>query len=702
MKKFYSGLAVLLLVLIGITTEGYSVPAYPGKVDVKQKDGSIITIELHGDEFFNYATTTDGYVISSVDGNYYYTDIAFDGSRSISKIRANNPSRRTQAERAAIKTRPLAASLSYLGTVSTMTRAQKNSSGATTRSEFPLEGEVKSIAILVNFKDVKFTSQTANEDYRKMLNDENYSTNGGTGSAKDFYMDNSMGKFNPDFTVVGPVEISKNMMYYGVNDSNGMDANPHKMIIEACAAAEASGTNFADFDFDGDGIIDNVFVYYAGYNEAEHGPEDSVWPHKHQIPGNNVYSGKRLYKYACSSELKGNSGANMAGIGTFTHEFGHVLGLADIYDTGTGNSEGLFSLNTMNSGSYNNEGRTPPYFMAFERYQLGWLTPTELTEKGPYTLKDISQNEAYVVRTSVDNEYVLLEFRNNKSTVKRNWDKYISSSSTVPGLNAHGMTATHIDKSSNSVGGKSAKSRWAENGPNNYIEHECAKFVFSGGFKYPSNVNELRSNAHKAFYPGKNNVTTFGYNSAHPATDWAGKPLIVNLENIRIEGDVVKFTNNVTDYTVKPETNIAKITFNKLEAKWQIKWKMKTATEYTTVEKIDYSNFIIGGLAPASEYEIQFSKLTDGGTYVLDGEMTFTTKAISSDFPTMFINTDSGSMFNAELNNFTGDVKNVKWLNNGKEVKNDLTGKLSEGKNEIICEISNNGKIDRIYQTIKK
>ena len=692
----------MLLVFVGITAEGYCVPAYPGKVDVKQKDGSTITIQSHGDEFFNYSTTTDGYIVSNVDGNYFYTDIAFDGTRVISKIRANNPSRRTQAERAALKTRPVAASLSYLGTVSSMVRGQKVSSEASTRAGFPLEGKVKSIAILVNFKDVKFASQTANADFASMLNDENYSGNGGTGSARDFYVDNSMGKFEPDFDVVGPVDIPENMAYYGGNDGLGNDKKPRQMIIDACAAAEKAGAVFSNYDFDGDGTIDNVFVYYAGHNPAEQGPADAIWPHKSEVGGNNMFSGKKLRKYACSSELKGNDGANMAGIGTFTHEFGHVLGLADIYATDGSKSSGMYSLNTMSNGSYNNGGRTPPYFMAFERLQLKWLTPTNLNEAGDYTLKPISQNEAFIVYTSMLNEYILLEFRNDRETSKRNWDRYISTASSTSGLSAYGLTATHIDKSINNVGGYSAKLRWDSNGPNNYIEHECAKFLFSGGHKYSENRNEVSENAHKGFYPGKDNVTTFGYNSKYPVNDWSGNLVHLNLQNIRIEGDLVKFTNKVSDYTVKSETNIANVLFLKSGSKWQIKWKMKTATEYTTVEKIDYSNFIIGGLTPATEYEIQFSKLNDGGTYVLDGEITFTTKAISSDFPTMFINTGSGKVFNAGLNNFTGDVKNVKWLNNGKEVKNDLTGKLAGGKNEIICEISNNGKIDRIYQTIKK
>ena len=92
-----------------------------------------------------------------------------------------------------------------------------------------------------------------------------------------------------------------------------------------------------------------------------------------------TYNGKRLYDYACTSELRGNSGTNMCGIGTFVHEFGHVLGLPDFYITDYGSShKTLDEWSVMDYGGYLNNGRTPCTYSAYERFYLDWLTPTIL------------------------------------------------------------------------------------------------------------------------------------------------------------------------------------------------------------------------------------------------------------------------------------------------------------------------------------
>ena len=103
------------------------------------------------------------------------------------------------------------------------------------------------------------------------------------------------------------------MSYYGGNDSDGNDKNPRQMVIDACTQAFNNGVDFAQYDTDNDGYVDNVFIYYAGYNEAEGASANTVWPHRWTLANaNTTFNGKIVYDYACTSELKGKSGTNMA------------------------------------------------------------------------------------------------------------------------------------------------------------------------------------------------------------------------------------------------------------------------------------------------------------------------------------------------------------------------------------------------------
>ena len=115
-----------------------------------------------------------------------------------------------------------------------------------------------------------------------MLNTPGYSENGATGSAADYFKDNSGGKFSPEFVVVGPVLLPKEMGFYGENKTATYEPNARQMIIDACQiAAEQGLVNFKEFDSDNDGIVDNVYVFYAGYDEAAAGaPEEAVWAHE--------------------------------------------------------------------------------------------------------------------------------------------------------------------------------------------------------------------------------------------------------------------------------------------------------------------------------------------------------------------------------------------------------------------------------------
>ena len=249
------------------------------------------------------------------------------------------------------------------------------------------------------------------------------------------------------------------------------------------------------------------------------GNAGTIWPHKWSLfyPFVSV-DGKKVAGYACTSEIKGLIGSGyetICGIGTFCHEFSHVLGLADLYDTNDaegGDSPGFRSFSIMCSGNYNNEGRTPPYYCAEERLQVGWMSmPTEITAAGNYSLNSIENNEAYYLPTDVEDEYYVFESRQGQG-----WDAYIPT----------GMMIYHIDKSNNLIEGVTADALWWSNGPNNYTAHQCMDLIESGG---EENVNWGETNA---LFPGTDNVTSFTAETDPAGLSWSGTPLAFKITDI--------------------------------------------------------------------------------------------------------------------------------------------------------------------------
>lgn len=443
----------------------YAIRANPKPMVVTQPDGTTLTIRMHGDEFGHFRTTDDGYQIKQNEKGFFIYDLT--GSTSTGKateIIARDASKRSISEKALLRTIKQAdASQLQRSKAIGMSRVMK------IQKAFPLTGTPKSLVILVNFSDKSYVVPSPQTAFTNLLNQSGYTANGGTGSARDYFMAASFGKFAPQFDVVGPYTLPNNMAYYGKNDANKNDQNPQQMIIDACTLANNNGVDFTQYDVDNDGMVDNIFVYYAGFNEAEDVSKtmpNTVWPHRWSLADYTTkFDGKIIYDYACTSELNGNSGSGMCGIGTFCHEFGHVLGLPDYYHTAdaTGSKSTLDYWHIMDAGAYNNEGRTPPTYTAFDRFYLGWFTPEQVNTASDLTLLPIYQGmtqpatttqQAYLLSATTHNmngvnpspkEFFMVEYRK-----KIGWDAYL------PG---EGMLIWHIDYDA---------AAWADNSPNNY------------------------------------------------------------------------------------------------------------------------------------------------------------------------------------------------------------------------------------------
>ncbi len=453
-----------------------AVKAYPFPITVTQPDGSKLTILLQGDEFHHYKTSEDGYLLKS-NANGYLTYATVDSIGTIleSNIIARNAGNRTASDLQFLKKINKAANL--LKAQSKPMKSKMQSRSTQPQKAYPLTGTPKSLVILVNFFDKSYVVPTPQVAYTNLLNQDGYSTNGGTGSARDYFLADSYGQFAPNFDVVGPFTLPQTLDFYGKNDASNNDTNPLQMIIDACTAANST-VDFTQYDTDNDGVIDNVFVYYAGFNEAEGAPANTIWPHRWGIypktlfPSDYNYSGtvasvtfdtKRVMDYACTSELRGTSGSNMCGIGTFSHEFGHVLGLPDFYDTSGTQNNTLDYWEIMDAGAYNNQGRTPPTYSCYERFFLGWLTPQQVSTASDLTLLPISQlktppanklNQSFLLSATTHDligsnptpkEFFMVEYR-----PKTGWDTY---------LPAEGMCIWHVDYD---------QTAWDNNEPNNY------------------------------------------------------------------------------------------------------------------------------------------------------------------------------------------------------------------------------------------
>lgn len=520
MKLEMTRLAMLLLCCLCLPLSVRADMAYPHPISVRQADGKEVQIQVYGDEFFHYTTDAHGYLINQkADGNYYYSSFAENGRITISNHPYGSMQKlmhREQIPQAVINK-------------ATMEREQKREQAqvAGLRSapaRAANQGQKRQLVLLVEFADVSFKTANPITAFSDMLNKENYSMYGTHGSARDYFYENSMQQFEPSFDVYGPYKVSKTMAEYGGNDESGNDKDPYSLIIEALTAAVSDGVDLSLYDADNDKILDNVYVFYAGYSESDGADENTIWPHSSSLYHRDVrLNGILLGTYACSSELR-LSDNQIAGIGTFCHEYAHVLGLMDLYDTDYAESGGIAytwgSLSLMAQGSHSNHGKCPPYLCAEEREQLGWYDIPLLDAKGDYTILPVSQNQAYRINTENENEYFVIEYRK-----KQSWDNFID---------AEGILLYHVDKSQNMVNGWPAAYRWLTNTVNCYPLHRCMYIVDAS--------NQQAAITRDVMYPSSRGNNSFSLQSKPSSMSWSGMPLPISIENMQHDGEKATFS----------------------------------------------------------------------------------------------------------------------------------------------------------------
>ena len=318
-------------------------------------------------------------------------------------------------------------------------------------------GRKRGLIILAEFTNMQFKNEHTPQKYNDILNAEGYTTDEGfRGSVADYFRDQSGGLFEMVFDVVGPYTTKNDYKYYGENDEDGYDLHPEEMIMEMCRAANAD-VDFADYDWDGDGEVDEVFVIYAGKGEADSNNKNTIWPHMWSLTeiGKKLkLDGMVINVYACSSELKGDG--TIDGIGSICHEFSHCLGLPDFYDTLHGKEFGMSDFDVMDGGCYSGNGFTPVGYTAYEKMVCGWQEPIVLANEDVTvdSLRPMSeQGDTYILYNDAHpDEYYLIENRQ-----KTGWDADYPS---------RGLMITHVDYD---------ERLWIDNVPNSIYTKEQAK-----------------------------------------------------------------------------------------------------------------------------------------------------------------------------------------------------------------------------------
>lgn len=517
----------------------FAIPALSVWRSVRQADGTTIRLKLVGDEHFHYAVTDDGIPVLSHDGSYYYAHIR-SGHLVASDVLAHARDQRKDHEER------FAASLNDVEALNAKMRSQSMQKIGTRANV--VTGKKKGLVILVQFSNQRFanpsdvlTLGSGETDvktlYSDMLNKDSYTDtkSGAIGSVHDYFHDQSDGLFDLSFDVVGPVTLDHPYSYYGAPSGNEADSNAPQMVIDACNAVKDQ-VNFADYDWDNDGEVEQVYIIYAGEGQATGGSDDTIWPHKYSLSdsGNQPlkFGNVTVNTYACSNEmvyanLNGKDRAFYMGIGTICHEFSHCLGLPDLYDTGYGGNVGTGSYDLMCSGSYNGGpealknvyggtgiGTVPAGYTSYEKAFMGWITPTKLGDQ-PLDIKAMKGladgGNAYIL-TNPDNnnEYYLFENRTDS-----HWD------SALPG---HGLLVLHIDYDARSWAYNTVNAARDQNHPRMTIvpaDGDLSDETLASD-TYPTDLNsQLSGNSTPAlsFYTGYSVPTTAGLSNIQTAAD---------------------------------------------------------------------------------------------------------------------------------------------------------------------------------------
>lgn len=586
------------LLLMSVST--FAIKARPCPIFVEQEDGTTITIYLIGDEKFHFFITEDGIPIVQENTNRYCYAVSKDSLLASSGVVAHNKVQRNLEENIFVQTN---FESNLLAIEHNIKRNQSK------EALYPMDvhksimktplgygktykGKKKGLVILVEFSDLDMSVTNPALAFDRFFNEKGYNENNHIGSVHDYFLTQSYGAFDLTFDVVGPVKISKNYAYYGANSTwnSKTDIRAGLFVNEACKLADEY-VNYSDYDWDGDGTVEQVFLIYAGYGESSGASSNTIWPHKSNLyawgkagigEGILHLDGVDVNDYACSCELAGTSGRTMNGIGTACHEFSHCLGIPDFYDVNYNGGFGMDSWDLMDSGGHNGpnrNGEIPSGYSAYERWFAGWLAFTELTETA--RIKNMPCIEDYPTAYKIYNdgnqdEFFILENRQNKG-----WFSYVNTST-----DCHGLLVSHVDY---------AKIAWMTNAVNTAPLHQRMSVV-------PAD------NSYGYFYDGNDT-----------------KQYIPSNEDL--EGDLFPGSKNIRELTNTSHINVGGKLFNKnVDGSFYLNKPITNIKEKEGLISFDFMGgiyveppqFLSTSILGRNSFEITWKKVASADSYIIE------------------------------------------------------------------------------------
>ena len=422
---------IVCLMLCSLTTWAAKAESIP--VQVRQADGSVITVILRGDEHINWYTTLDGVLlVQGANNNYYIGKVEKSGNLIATQQLAHEALTRSQAERNLIAKQEKDKFFAYVNKIaeesenaynnSPLTRGLIVDSGYGGVPYFPHTGSPKALVILAEFQDTTFTIQDTKKVFTNYLmnedhfSDTRYGQNQNYKGVRGYFKDCSYGQFTPFFDVVGPIKLPRKHAIYGAGNDR-MDL----LLADACATVDDL-VDFAKYDANNDGIVDLVYIIYAGHSaNYRNNKVSNIWPKSGTVTISDTFDGKSIRRYGVSNELNGSdktskNNKKINGIGLFCHEFSHTLGLPDIYAYRTPaedqDDQGMEYWDIMDGGTGVRGGRVPASYLAWEREVMGWMKIDELKNDSTINnLKSIDNGgKAYkIVNPNNSNEYIVLQ-----------------------------------------------------------------------------------------------------------------------------------------------------------------------------------------------------------------------------------------------------------------------------------------------------
>jgi M6 family metalloprotease-like protein len=574
----------LILVAFAMPIAAWSVGANPNPIAVAQPDGSTLQLRVRGDEWNHWISTVDGYhVIKNQQGVYEYAQLSRSGALVASGQKANNIGQRSNSELTLIS-KMTTAQLGPVTANALTKRAQaiqmvgQNKAASYTTG---ISGRFKLLVIMANFSDKQPSYESSL--FEKSMNQTNYN---GTGSFRDFYLENSNGQFDVFSTVTAWVTVPQTHNYYGPEAKWG------EFAYQAVKAAYNSGVDLSAFDNDGDGVVDAVAIIHQGNGKESTGNATDIWSHSWSLSSAGYSSNSRKFgsvrvdNYIIQPELNGST-AEMASIGVVAHEFGHVLGAYDFYDTDDSDDvdhEGTGIWDLMDLGCYNGSpsGSVPAHHNAYTKIQFGWAQSTVLVTPGLVSLPPvISSQQVYRINTSTENEYYL--FENRKKT---GFDAY---------LRGEGMIVYHVDDNYITANGA--------NNALNATDHRAMYVKPASG----------KMNSANCPFPGASNNIEFHDNTTPSMLAWDGSPTSKSITNIELQNDTVKF------YFMALQDGLPQSFTGKLlnETQVQLQWE-KSSVESPFMIAFNTTDSI-GTPVDGKTYAVG-DELTGGGQVVFVGD----------------------------------------------------------------------------------